>query len=158
MKYPFVYYIKTLDGLFCLCCIFFPTSAHQGQRAQNLITVLYKTWRKALEDLDKHATLSCHLTSMTKIQSFLQTMEIPSSRIDNNISSNEVNSIKENREYLTAILRALHQLDHQGFALRGKYDDGNPTNEDVIDKGNFKELLNVMCESNDRLRELFEKR
>ena len=108
MKYPFVYYIKTLDGLFCLCCIFFPTSAHQGQRAQNLITVLYKTWRKALEDLDKHATLSCHLTSMTKIQSFLQTMEIPSSRIDNNISSNAVNSIKENREYLTAILRALH--------------------------------------------------
>ena len=33
-KYPFVCYSKTLDGLFCLCCIFFPTSAHQEQRAQ----------------------------------------------------------------------------------------------------------------------------
>ena len=85
-------------------------------------------------------------------------MEIPSSKIDNNISSNEANRIKETREYLTAILRALHYLGHQGLALRGKYDDGNLTNDDVINKGNFKELFNVMCESNDRLRELFEKR
>ena len=95
---------------------------------------------------------------MTKMQSFLQTMEIPSSRIDNNISSNEANRMKAKREYLTVILWALYYLGRQGLALRGKYDDGNPTNEDVIDKGNFKELFNVMCESNDRLRELFEKR
>ena len=107
-RYPFVSYCKILGGLFCLCCIFSPTSAHQGQRAQNLIALPYKTWRLALEDLDKPAKLSYHLTSMTKMQSFLQTMEIPSSRIDNNISSNEANRIKENREYLTAILRALH--------------------------------------------------
>ena len=95
---------------------------------------------------------------MTKMQSFLQTMKIPSSRIDTNISSNETNKIKENREYLTAILRAMHYLGRQGLALRGKYDDGNPTNEDVVNKGNFKELFNVMCESNDRLLELFIKR
>ena len=55
-------------------------------------------------------------------------------------------------------MRALHYFGRQGLALRGKCDDGNPTNEDVIDKGNFKELFNVMCESNDRLRELFKKR
>ena len=55
-------------------------------------------------------------------------------------------------------MRALHYFGRQGLALRGKYDDGNPTNEDVIDKGNFKEFFNVMCESNDRLRELFKKR
>ena len=75
--------------------------------------------------------------------------------MDNNISSNEANRIKESRELLAAILRALHYFGRQGLALRGKYDDGNPTNEDVIDKGNVKELFNVMCESNDRLRELF---
>ena len=77
-------------------------------------------------------------------------MKIPCSRIDNNISSNEANRIKENREYLAAIFRALHYLGLQGLALRGKYDDGNPTNEDVINKENFKELFNVTCESNDR--------
>ena len=109
-KYPSVSYSKTLDGLFCLCCIFFPKSAHQVQRAQNLITLPYKNWRKALEELDKHATLSHQLTSMTKMQSFLKTMEIPYSMIDNNISSNEANRIKENHEYLTAILRVLHYL------------------------------------------------
>ena len=38
-KYPLVSYSKTLDELFCLCCIFFPTSAHQRQAAQNLFTV-----------------------------------------------------------------------------------------------------------------------
>ena len=78
---------------------------------------------------------------MTKMQSFLQTMKIPSSRIDTNISSNETNKIKENREYLTAILRAMHYLGRQGLALRGKYDDGNPTNEDVINKGNLSCLM-----------------
>ena len=61
-------------------------------------------------------------------------MEIPSSGIDNNIPSNEANKIKENHKYLTAILRELHYLGRQGLALRGKYDDANPTNEDVINK------------------------
>ena len=84
--------------MLCLCCIFFPTSAHQGQRAQNLVTVPYKIWRKALKDPGNQATLSYHLTSITKMQLFLQTMEIPSSRIDNNISSNEANRMKENYE------------------------------------------------------------
>ena len=78
---------------------------------------------------------------MTKMQSFLETMKIPSTKIDNNISSNEANRIKENREYLTAILRALHYLGRQGLALRGKYDDRNPTNEDVINKGNLSCLM-----------------
>ena len=119
IKYPFVSYSKTRHGLFCLCCFFLPASAHQGQRAQNLIILPYKNWRKALEDLDKHATLSDHFTSMTKLQWFLETMEIPSSRIDNNISSNKANRIKENREYLAAILSALHYLGRQGLALRG---------------------------------------
>ena len=113
MKYLFIYYIKTLDGLFCLYCIFFPTSTHQVQRTQNLITVPYKNWRKTLENLDKHAALSYHLALP-----FLHTMEILSSRIDNNISSNEENTIKESREYLTAISRALHYLGHQGLALK----------------------------------------
>ena len=33
------------------------------------------------------------------------------------MSSNETNRIKENREYLTAILRAFHYLGRQGLAL-----------------------------------------
>ena len=52
----------------------------------------------------------------------------------------------------------MHYLGRQGLALRGKFDDGNHTNEDVIKKENFKELFNVMCESNNCFRELFEKR
>ena len=99
-KNPLVSYFKTLDGLFGLCCIFFPTSAHQGQRAQNLTTFLCKNWQKALGNLDKHAPLPYHLTFMTRMQSFLQIIEIPSSRIDNKISFNEANMIKENCEYL----------------------------------------------------------
>ena len=58
---------------------------------------------------------------------------------------------------MTVILSALHYLGRKGLALRGKYDDGNPTNEDVIKKGHFKELFNVVCKSDNRLRELFEK-
>ena len=54
---------------------------------------------------------------MTEMQSFLQTMEIPSSRRDNNISSNEANRIKENSEYFTTILRALHYFGRHSLAL-----------------------------------------
>ena len=138
------FFSKTLNGLFRLCCIFFPSSAHQGQRAQNLITVPHKNWWKTLEDLDKHARLSYHFTFMTKIQPFLQTTEIPSSRIDDNISFNEANRIK-NREYLTPISRALHYLGRQGLTLKGKYNNVNPTNKNVIKKRKFKKLFNVMC-------------
>ena len=81
---------------------------------------------------------------MTKIQPFLQTTEIPSSRIDDNISFNEANRIK-NREYLTPISRALHYLARQGLALKGKYNNVNPTNKNVIKKRKFKKLFNVMC-------------
>ena len=37
------------------------------------------------------------------------------------------------------ILRALYNIDRKGLALKGKYGSGNPTNDDVINKGNFKE-------------------
>ena len=110
-----------------------------------------------MENLDKHPTLCYHFTAMAKIGSVLQSTEIPSSRIHNNISFNEVNRIKENREYLMAILTALHYLCRQGLALRRKYDDGSPTNYVIIKKAKFKKLFNVMCKSNNRLRELFEK-
>ena len=55
-------------------------------------------------------------------------------------------------------MKALHYFGRQGLVLRGKDDDGNPTNEDVTNKENFKELFNIICGSNDRLRKLFEKR
>lgn len=37
------------------------------------------------------------------------------------------------------ILRVLYNIDRKGLALKGKYGYGNPTNDDVINKGNFKE-------------------
>ena len=56
------------------------------------------------------------------------------------------------------ILRALYNIDRKSLALKGKYGYGNPTNDDVINKGNFKEQFNVMSESNDCFHELFQKR
>ena len=56
------------------------------------------------------------------------------------------------------ILRALYNIDRKSLALKGKYGYGNPTNDDVINKGNFKEQFNVMSESNDCFHKLFEKR
>ena len=37
------------------------------------------------------------------------------------------------------IFGAWYNIDRKGLALKGKYGYGNPTNDDVINKGNFKE-------------------
>ena len=100
-----------------------------------------------MEDQDKHAIFSYHLTSIKKCSHFCKPWKFV-------LEGLLTNRIKENREYLTAILRALHYFSRQG----GTDDDGNPTNEDVTNKENFKELFNIMCGSNYRLCKLFEKR
>ena len=80
-KYSFISYSKTLDELFCLCCIFHPTGANQGQRAQK-------------------QTLSYHLTSVTKNAAIFANHgnSLFKDWFDNNVSSNEAKEIYENLE------------------------------------------------------------
>ena len=151
-KFTFLAYSESLDGLFCLCCVLFPVRAHQGTRAKNLIEAPYQNWKKALEDFKTHSCLEYHKDSMARMQAFLSTSENTASRIENKITSNAAATIERNRRFLKSILRVIEYLGRQGLALRGHRDDGNINDDEVINKGNFKALLNVMCDTDEPLR------
>ena len=69
-NFKFLSYSKSTDGLFCLACVLFPKSAHQGSRAKILITQPYHNWKDTREDLKNHSVLEYHKDSMEKMNSF----------------------------------------------------------------------------------------
>ena len=70
-NFKFLSYAKSTDGLFCLACVLFPTSAHQESRAKILITQPYRNCKDTREDLKNHSVLEDHINSMEKMNSFL---------------------------------------------------------------------------------------
>ena len=59
-NFKFLSYSKSTDGLFCLACVLFPKSAHQGSRAKILITQPCRNWKDTREDLKNHTVLEYH--------------------------------------------------------------------------------------------------
>ena len=43
-NFKFLSYSKSRDGLFCLACVLFNTSAHQAPRAKIVMTKPYRNW------------------------------------------------------------------------------------------------------------------
>ena len=90
------------------------------------------------------------------MHSFLRTNDYPNTRrVNSNISSNRTARIKENGKHYTSIAWTVHFLGWQDPPLRENYDNDDPSNEDIIDKRNFKESFNVTCKSSSRLQEMF---
>ena len=58
--FKFLSYSNSTDGLFCLACVLFSTSAHQGSWAKILITQPYCSWKDTREDLKNHSVLEYH--------------------------------------------------------------------------------------------------
>lgn len=134
------------DGLFCLPCVLFPDSAHR--RPKKLITEAYQNWKDAVEDLKKHATCDYHMNAAAKMNAFVKTYEDPSNRIDLSITDDSCRRIQQNREILTSVLKCLQFCGRQGIVLRGHRDDD--TNS-TLNKGNFKELLNLRVDAGDNI-------
>ena len=150
--FPFLAYSKTQDGLFCICCVLFPAPARQGSRAKNLITAPYRNWKDAQEDFREHSSLEYHKISLARMQAFQETFKNPSSRIDHSISSQTAVTVQRNRKFLKSILAAIRYLGRRGQALRGNRDDGMIGEGDDGNEGNFRELLSLMCETDESLR------
>ena len=150
--FTFLAYSKAQDGLFCICCVLFPVKARQGSRANNLIKAPYRNRKDAQQDFREHSSLEYHKDSFARMQAFMETATNPTSRIDHSISSQTAAAIECNRRFLKSILRAITYLGKQGQALRGNHDDGMLDDDETINKGNFRELLSVMCQTDDDLR------
>lgn len=160
-SYQFLTYSKQDDGLFCLCCILFPVQAERGSRAENFIKRPYTNWKNATSDLKIHASLGYHRASMARMTAFISTAKNTASRIDYRISVQHAERVEKNRRFLKSILRALEYLGRQGLALRGHRDDGrvltdSDSEDAAISKGNLKALLEVMCDTDQNLRDHLE--
>ena len=114
---------KSTDGLSCLACVLFPTSAHQRSRAESLITQPYRNWNEATEDLKNHSVPEQPKDSMEKMNSFLSGIKNPTTHIDKSIIQTAI-AASRNKQYIALILRAIEHYVSQGTALRGHRDDG----------------------------------
>ena len=105
--FKFIVYSKSEAGLFCLPCVLFPMPAHQGSRAKILITHLYNDWKHGSEELEGHSILQYHKDSMARFESFITTMKNIETRIENRVSKNSEDTIKQNRKFLSSVIRAI---------------------------------------------------
>lgn len=149
VAYPFLVYSKIKDGLFCLCCVIFPTSCQRGAgRAKLLISTPYQNWKDALSDIKQHAVLQYHMQSMAMMEAFIDVMQNPSHRLELTFSTQEKEQVKKNRTFLRSIIKCLEVCGRQGIGLRGHRDDGwNPENS--ANEGNFKSLLKLRIDAGD---------
>ena len=148
----FLTYSRSVDGVYCLCCVLFPMPAHQGSKARNLISSPYQNWKDAKKDLETHASLQYHKDSMAKMNAFVHTYENPSQRVDHHLTTNRDEAIALNRKVLTSILECIEHCGRQGQALRSHRDDGLPSVNDDNNPGNFKATLLLLSGKDEVLR------
>lgn len=157
-KFPFLAYSKSQDGLYCVSCVLFPVAAKQGSCAKLLLTEPYRKWKDAMQDCRDHSNLEYHKNSFARMKAFQETFANPSHRVDHSITTQMSKVVESNRTFLSSVLRAIEYLGRQGLALRGNADDGDLLNDDgIINKGNFRELLSLMCVTDEHLRTHLEK-
>ena len=117
------------------------------------ITKSYTNWQNAADHPFCHADeCEYHNTSYNRFDAFLNTQNNPSIRIDQRMTNSASETVERNWRFLKSLLRALEYLRRQRLALRGRRDDGAELGDDVINKGNFKALLDVMSHTDEALR------
>ncbi len=123
-------------GVFCRAYVLFPTKHRQASvRAQNMVTEIYRNFKKLSQDAKCHDCLENHEDAAENMRRFLTTSFDPKQRIDFNISCRSQRRIEKNRSILLSILRCLEFAGRQGLALRGHRDDLSSTESEP--QGNF---------------------
>ena len=132
-----------VSRLYCLSCILFP-SISQACRAEILISLPYKNWKKARADIANHSTLKYHLLSECKKQAFLDTCKGSQIRIDHYLTTESHKQVSKNRQFLKSIISCLEFCGRQGIALRGHRDNASSDN---LSQGNFKALIQLRIDA-----------
>ena len=88
---------------------------------------------------------------MARFESFITTMKNIETRIENRVNKNSEDTIKQNRKFLSSVIRAIEYCGRQGIGLRGFRDEGSIFDNDDSIQGNFRELLKLMAEIDSNL-------
>ena len=145
--FKFISYSRLQDGLYCLCCVLFPTPSPHGQ--PSLLVKQYSNWKDAKSDLKIHGVCWYHKDAEARMDAFVSTtcMVNPEKRTDLSLSSQAAEQVRKNREFLKSVLKCIEFCGRQGIALRGHRDDG--TADELSNKGNLYALLQLRVDSGD---------
>ncbi|GBP23684.1 52 kDa repressor of the inhibitor of the protein kinase [Eumeta japonica] len=98
-----------------------------------------------------HQRNKYHELAVEAGKNFLLSFHKPEINIMNQVNSQRLKQINENRERLRPIVKTIIFCGHQNISLRGHRDDGKLLNYDsvVADEGNFRALLKFRIDSGD---------
>ncbi|KAL4100753.1 hypothetical protein QTP88_020785 [Uroleucon formosanum] len=142
-------------GLFCKYCFIF---ASYNNCLQNLvIKPLQKFSKLTGKDgvLSVHNNNKYHLNAVRAGKDFLKTYSCPKKQVINQISTQRLEQVKENRERLRPIIETLIFCGQQNIAIRGHRDDGklididNSESSPTSNEGNFRKLLRLRIRAGD---------
>ena len=144
-------YSISQDAAYCFCCRMFPPP---NKRALDIAftSTGYHQWKKATEKdagFSQHERSDYHATTYCSWKEFEQ-RQISGKTIDASISSLHEKTINENRRYVKQVARVLCLTARQKIAQRGHKEDVNSPN-----KGNFLEILELMSEQDDIVKNRF---
>lgn len=139
-------YSPKLDGAFCVPCALF-VDARIRPQLKGLVNEPIRSWARAPTMLEGHSGLPYHITAVESSKTFIQTIDNLAAKITNQLSTIRQRNIEENREIMEDIIPVVLFLTRQGLAFRGHDESKESRN-----KGNFKELLELLSLYSPRLK------
>ena len=165
LKYPWLVVSDAKAGLFCKFCPLFATGhiggKHKTVALQALVTEPLKKFAKLLGKdgaLETHSKARYHIEAVEAGKAFLKTCRDPARVVANQIDTQRMRQVSENRARLLSIVDNVVFLARQNIAFRGHRDDGPVVtgkngNDSSENGGNFKELLRFRVKCGDHALE-----
>ena len=151
--------IPSKEGLFCRHCpIFVPGCVggiNKTVALKQLVTQPLKTFKKLLGQdgvLATHSQNKYHIDAVKAGNDFLKAYHNPQLDVANQMNTQHLKQVSENRERLRPIVENLLFMGLQNIPLRGHRDDGALLDEfedPMLKEGNFRELLRLRVAAGD---------
>lgn len=144
------------QGLFCIYCVLFcpeEVGHNKGVAAQKFVRKPVTSYSKLFGkegSLATHEKAQYHTDSIRASQNLIRILENPQDEIINQLNTQRLEQVAENRARLRPIIETVIFLGRQNIPLRGHRDDG-VLDEDALpsNEGNFRELLKFKVASGD---------
>lgn len=149
---------KARNGLYCKYCVLFAQeySGHnKGVFLKSFVTKPVTSFAKLLGKdglLQTHETNIYHQHSVEAGKYFVKSYLSPEQAVVNQVNTQRLQQIKENRDRLRPIIESIIFLGRQNIPFRGHRDDGSllENKECPVNEGNFRELLRFRIASGDK--------
>lgn len=152
-QHEWLAYSKTAGGGLCKMCILFGRreAGVNDTKLGKLVSKPLKTYKKGIETITHHENTKYHRANVAASQNFLMVMAGKSLDVVDQIRSQKMKTVEENRQKLIPIIKTVILCGMQNKPLRGHRDDGNLELESFCAEGNFRALLKFRIDSGDEV-------